>query len=37
MKTLYKRKPKEKLLNNTELLTEIFKGWGKIFSKKHKL
>lgn len=36
MKTLYKRKPKEKLLNNTELLHEIFKCWGNMYAKIYK-
>ncbi len=36
MKTLYKRKPKEKLLNNTELLHEIFEKWGNMYDKIYK-
>ncbi len=36
MKTLYKRKPKEKLLNNTELLHEIFEKHGEIYEKIYK-
>ncbi len=40
MKTLYKLKPKDpkekQLLNNTELLFEIFKQWGNMYAKIYK-
>ncbi len=41
MKTLYKRlKPKDpiekELLNNTELLHELFKGFGNMYDKTYK-